>query len=261
MSRVMRWDPGQYLRYAGERARPFLDLLARVSAEAPRRVVDVGCGPGTLTALLAQRWPDATIEGIDSSPDMIAAATEHASERVGFRVADAREWEPPTDCDVVISNAALQWIPEHDTLLERWAAALPPGGRLAFQVPGNFSAPSHTEMRALAAEPRWADRLHGVLRHADAVGDPTHYATLLMDAGLDVDAWETTYVHVLDGEDPVVEWMRGTALRPVLDALDADEAAEFTAELAHRLRRPYPPGPRGTLLPFRRIFVVAGRRD
>ena len=256
----MRWDPGQYLRYADERSRPFLDLVARVSAEAPRRLVDVGCGPGTLTALLAARWPDAAVEGVDSSPDMIAAAAQQASDRVSFAVADARDWAPPDDCDVVVSNATLQWVPDHDALLERWAAALPTGGWLAFQVPGNFSAPSHVGMRTLAAEPRWAARLHGVLRDADAVAEPAHYATLLMDAGLEVDAWETTYLHVLGGEDPVVEWLRGTALRPVLAVLDEGEAAEFTAELAHRLRGSYPPGPHGTLLPFRRVFVAARRR-
>src|SRR4051794_39529205 len=212
----MRWDPTQYSRYADERGRPFHDLLARVGAEAPRRVVDVGCGSGELTAVLAQRWPDAAVEGFDSSPEMIDAAD--SAGRVSFRVDDAMTWAPPADTDVIVCNAVLQWVPAHRDLLHRWATALPPGGWLAVQVPGNFESFSHTLMRALADSPRWSHQLTGILRH-DAVGAPTEYAALLQRAGLAADVWETTYVHVLPGPDPVLEWLRGTGLRPVYAAL------------------------------------------
>jgi trans-aconitate 2-methyltransferase len=253
----VRWDPTQYSRYADERGRPFLDLLARVGAETPRRVVDVGCGPGNLTALLVQRWPDARVDGLDSSPEMIAAARAVSGAR--FSVADAADWVPGDDVDVIVCNAVLQWVPGHATLIRRWADALPPGGWLAIQVPGNFTSPSHRLMRELAESAHWSDKVGGVLRHDDAVGSPSGYAALLLDAGLEPDTWETTYVHVLSGVDPVLEWVRGTGLRPVLAALSDADAAQFSAEYAHALREAYPPRAEGTLFPFRRIFAVGHR--
>ncbi|HZZ95858.1 MAG TPA: trans-aconitate 2-methyltransferase [Jatrophihabitantaceae bacterium] len=254
----MRWDPSQYGRFAVERGRPFLDLVARIGAEAPRRVVDLGCGTGELTALLAARWPDATVEGIDSSTEMIAKARA-LDAAVTFSLVDVATWAPPDDVDVIVSNAVLQWVPTHRVLLASWASALPAGGWLAFQVPGNFDAPAHTAMRELAESPRWADSLHDVLRHHDAVDEPSSYARLLLVEGLEVDVWESTYLHVLRGPDAVLEWLRGTGLRPVLAALSPSDGEEFSAELAARLSRAYPPGERGTLFPFRRIFAVAHR--
>jgi trans-aconitate 2-methyltransferase len=261
----MRWDPVQYSLFADERGRPFLDLLARVDCRAPRRVVDLGCGPGNLTALLAARWPSAAVEGVDSSPEMISRAA--SVNGVAFRVEDARSWQMPADADVVISNAALQWVPGHQELLLQWAASLPTDGWLALQVPGNFDAPSHTLMRTLAVSPRWAPLVGDVLRHQDAVGSAADYAQLLLGAGLTVDAWDTTYLHVLTGPDPVLDWLRGTGLRPVLQALadrpapdpgDARPAADvFEAEYAAALREAYQPTEHGTLFPFRRIFAVA----
>jgi trans-aconitate 2-methyltransferase len=247
----MRWDPGQYERYGDERARPFHDLLARVGAQDPRRVVDLGCGPGTMTALLARRWPTAVVEGIDSSPEMIAQARTVPG--ISVTLGDVAEWGSGPSVDVVISNATLQWVPGHQELLARWARDLTPGGWLAIQVPGNFDAPAHTLLRSLAT--RWG--VADVLRHHDAVGSPSSYAELLLDAGLRADAWETTYVHVLPGADPVLEWLRGTGLRPVLGALSDEDGARFCAALADELRTAYPPGPHGTLFPFRRIFAVA----
>ncbi|MDT4978060.1 MAG: trans-aconitate 2-methyltransferase, partial [Pseudonocardiales bacterium] len=208
----MRWDPAQYSRYADERGRPFIELLARIDCAAPRRVVDLGCGPGNLTALLAQRWPSAVVEGLDSSPEMISQAA--CVDGVAFRVEDAADWSVPVDADVVISNATLQWVPGHQELLRQWAASLPADGWLAFQVPGNFDSLSHTLIRSLAESRRWASPLTGILRHADAVASPTEYTALLLSAGLVADVWETTYVHVLSGDDPVLQWLRGTALRP-----------------------------------------------
>jgi trans-aconitate 2-methyltransferase len=256
---MMRWDPGQYGKFAAERGRPFADLISRIDIAAPRRVVDVGCGPGELTALLADRWPNAVIEGFDLSPEMVERAQRHARAGLSFRVADAASWRSVADTDVVVSNATLQWVPQHQDLLTNWARALPPGGWLAVQVPGNFDAPSHALMRELAESPRWCDRLAGVLGHHDSVATPSRYAELLMAAGLTVDVWETTYVHVLTGTDPVLEWVRGTGLRPVLGALSPAETVEFEQAYAAALRTAYPPTPTGTLFPFRRIFAVANR--
>jgi trans-aconitate 2-methyltransferase len=252
----MHWDPQQYRRFADERGRPFRDLVARIGASEPRRVVDLGCGSGELTVTLAQRWPGAVVEGLDSSPEMISAAPADAG--VAFRVEDATAWQPPADADVVVSNAMLQWVPDHVDLVARWAAAVPPGGWLAFQVPGNYDSFSHTLMRSLAESPRWAPQLTGLLRH-NWVTTPEGYAAVLLQAGLLVDVWETTYVHVLAGTDPVLEWLRGTGLRPIRAALPPADVAEFEAEFAAQLRTAYPATPHGTLFPFRRVFAVGHR--
>jgi trans-aconitate 2-methyltransferase len=175
-----------------------------------------------------------------------------------FSVGDLAEWVPERPVDVIFSHAALQWVPEHRELLPRWVRALAPGGRLAFGMPGNFDGPSHRILRELCESPRWRDRLGEVNRH-NVVGDPAEYFELLSDLGCAVDAWETTYLQVLHGVDPVLEWMKGTALRPAFDALpDEREREEFSTELAALLREAYPAGPHGTLFPFRRIFVIAG---
>jgi trans-aconitate 2-methyltransferase len=255
----MQWNPDQYLRYSDERSRPFADLVGRVGATAPRRVVDLGCGAGNLMALLTERWPHAEIDGIDSSPQMIEQASRLSTTRVHFRVDDIATWSVPPDADVVTTNAALQWVPEHRDLLRAWAGQLPADGWLAMQVPGNFGAPSHRLMRELAESPRWAGQLGGTLRLHDSVAEPEEYAELLLAAGLEVDVWETTYLHLLPGPDPVLEWLRGTGLRPVLAALNAADAAEFEAEFGATLRAAYPATEYGTVLPFRRIFAVAHR--
>ena len=255
----MKWDPNQYVRYADERERPFTELLARVDIASPRRVIDLGCGPGLTTAHLKERWPDAEVEGLDSSPEMISAALPLSAPGLSFRLEDIQTWTMPSDADVVICNAVLQWVPAHSELLASWGRSLAPGAWLAFQVPGNFSAPTHDVMRALAKSARWSDQLDGVLRTHDSVATPLFYAHTLQDAGLVVDAWETTYVHVLTGPDPVVDWLLGTGLRPILEALPPEDFAEFIAEFAEHMRREYPPGEYGTLLPYRRIFAVAHR--
>ncbi len=250
------WDPTKYLAFADHRSRPFFDLLARVPADAPRRVADLGCGPGNLTETLAARWPDAAVEAMDSSPEMVDAARARG---IAAEVGDVRDWSPRADTDVVVSNAVLQWVPGHADLLESWVKQLPPGAWLAFQVPGNFGAPSHVRVREVAAEPAWRERLAPlVLREDDAVLDPDGYAGLLADAGCAVDAWETTYLQRLTGEDPVLEWVTGTALRPIRSALDEHEWTAFLADLAPRLRADYPRRNDGTTwFPFRRVFVVA----
>lgn len=254
------WDPDRYLTYADERGRPFVELLARINAD-PRRVVDLGCGPGNLTRLLADRWPGAEVRGVDSSPEMIQRARETRPARetgsLEFEVADLRDWlahdEEPVD--VLISNATLQWLPDHLDLIPALVGRVRPGGWLAFQVPGNFDEPSHTLRRDLAAEAPYAEHTAGV-----AVPDshePATYLEALVAAGCAPDVWETTYLHVLTGPDPVFTWVSGTGARPTLEALPDDLRPAFEAEFKARLRAAYPPREHGVVLPFRRIFAVA----
>jgi len=247
------WDPERYLVYADERGRPFVDLLNRVAATAPRRVVDLGCGPGTLTALLTERWPDADVLGVDSSPEMVQRAAEVEGPR--FEAGDVRTWEPGAPVDVLLSNATYQWVPGHLELLPRLVGHVAPGGWFAFQVPGNHHEPSHALLQRLADDPRFADLTRGVARPLSH--DPQVYAAALRDLGLVVDAWETTYLHLLTGEDPVFTWISGTGARPTLAALPDHLRDEFVTEYKALLRDAYPPGPHGTDLPFRRVFVVA----
>lgn len=258
----MKWDPAKYVQFGDYRDRPFFDLTGRVHADLPARVVDLGCGPGNLTATLAERWPEAQIVGLDSSPDMLTKADGLAAHvpSLSFRLADIAGWMPPADTDVVVSNAALQWVPGHQELMRGWLAALRPGAWFAVQVPGNYDAPSHALMRTLAASDRWSASLDGVLRSGESVGGPADYLRILLDAGFTADAWETTYQQVLSGPDPVLEWVRGTALRPVRAVLSAQDAAEFEAEYAAALRHAYPETAHGTVFPFRRIFAVGQKR-
>ncbi|MGH3312294.1 MAG: methyltransferase domain-containing protein [Streptomyces sp.] len=274
------WDPHQYLRHAGHRARPLADLLARVPelphADAPR-IADLGCGPGGPSTPLAARWPRAHITGYDNSPAMLDEARKHAGPTgaggtLDFAHADLATWRPApgVSFDLIFSNAALQWVlpaegkgrvDGHTGAFPAWIDALPTGGTFAFQVPGNFTAPSHALLADLRNSPRWRDRL-GAESRVNTVLDPAGYAAALAPLGCEVDAWETTYLHLLQGEDPVLDWVKGTALRPVLTLLADDPAAReaFLAEYGEMLRTAYPSAPHGTAFPFRRIFVVAVKR-
>ena len=284
------WDPTTYLRYGTERARPFHELLARVAADRPRAVVDLGCGPGNLTVALADRWPAARIVGLDSSAEMIEEAV-HLGSTVEFRVGDLRDFTPGPDVDVLVTNAALQWVPDHELLLTRWARELSPGSWIAVQMPNNFDAASHRTLRQLAAEPRWRQVVAPVLR-ADPVRALGDYVDLMAGAGCAVDAWETTYVHLLPApemvapdpalavepalaahppspahpaprtghvEHPVLAWLDGTALRPVRAALGGPgpEWDRFRAELGGRLAEAYPVRDGQVQFPYRRVFFVA----
>lgn len=253
------WSPEQYRKFADERSRPFFDLLARVDAD-PRLVADLGCGPGDLTASLLARWPAARVWGVDSSSEMLerARALEEPG-RLEFVLADLRDWEPQAPLDLVVSNATLQWLPDHEALIPRLAGMVAPGGTIAFGVPGNFEAPSHTILAELRSSSRWRERAGEGATRSGAVQSPAWYLGRLAGLGFAVDAWETTYLHVLPGENAVLEWVKGTALRPVLAALTAAEGAEFLSEYGTRLREAYPQRPHGTVLPFRRLFVVARR--
>ena len=249
------WDPHLYLAYADERGRPFVELLARVAAGDPATVVDLGCGPGNLTGLLADRWPEAAITGVDSSPEMIETARA-AEPRVAFEVADLRDWVAEAGLvDVIVSNATLQWVPGHLDLLPALVGRVRPGGWLAFQVPGNFDEPSHTIRRDLAARAPYAEHLRDVA--VPDAHDASTYLAALAPLGCTVDAWETTYLHVLTGEDPVFTWVSGTGARPTLQALPPPLRDAFAAEYREALRAAYPDHGRGVVMPFRRVFVVA----
>lgn len=250
------WNPDRYLAFADERGRPFIDLLARIDLTDPALMVDLGAGPGTLTARLHERWPNARVIAVDSSPAMI----ERASTVPGIeaQLGDLRTWEAPQPPDLIVANASLQWVPGHRELLAPLVQTLAPGGVLAMQVPGNFDEPSHVLRAELAAEDPYAAHLTDVAvpsSHSALV-----YARDLMAAGCEVDAWETTYLHVLRGQDPVFDWVRGTGARPTLQALPDDLRPAFEQEYRRRLREAYPPDDQGrVLLPFRRIFAVARR--
>ncbi|MFH8584271.1 trans-aconitate 2-methyltransferase [Streptomyces celluloflavus] len=262
------WDPQQYLRHSGHRTRPFHDLLARIP-ELPRqgtpaRIADLGCGPGNVTAELAVRWPDAHITGLDNSAEMLKEAEIHAGPTPGggyldFAPADAADWDPGERYDLIVSNAALQWVPNHPDSFARWIEALTPGGTFAFQVPGNFTSPSHALLGELCDAPQWRERLNDHGRRFIHILEPADYLERLSDLGCVTDVWETTYVQLLQGDDPVLDWVKGTALRPVLTALEDDLATrdEFLAEYRDLLRKAYPTGRHGTVFPFRRIFAIA----
>jgi len=252
------WDPGQYGLYGDERERPGLDLIARVPLAAPASVVDLGCGAGGLTRRLAARWPDAAVTGIDSSPAMLAKARAGASPIV-WRRGDIVEWRPESAVDLIYSNAVLHWLDDHRRLFPRLMEALAPGGVLAVQMPRNHGAPSHVAMTEAARAGPWRDRLEPVLR-TSPVAEPAVYYDSLAPRAARLEIWETAYLHVLDGDDPVVEWTRGSALRPLLAALDDDHRDAFLADYRARVARHYPRRADGrTLFPFKRLFLIAIR--
>ncbi|WP_432476591.1 methyltransferase domain-containing protein [Nocardioides sp. GXQ0305] len=251
------WDPRHYLAYSEERARPFVDLLARVRAADPVDVVDLGCGPGNLTRLLTEAWPTAGVRGVDSSAAMIDRARRELP-GVEFEEADLRDWVARGDeVDLLVSNATLQWLPDHLDLLPALAGRVRPGGWLAVQVPANFDQPSHTIRTELAATAPYADHLREVT--VPASHPPDAYLDVLARAGLEADVWETTYFHVLTGDDPVFAWVSGTGARPTLQALPEDLRPGFEEEFRARLRAAYPDRGYGVVLPFRRIFAVGHR--
>ena len=251
----MSWDPTTYLAFANERTRPAAELLARISSERPQRVADLGCGPGNSTALLVSRWPDATIEGVDPSQTMLEQARA-SSVRARWVNADVADWAPEYLCDIIFSNATFQWLEHHEVLLPRLMNKLAKTGVFAFQVPRNFDAPSHVLMRETAQQGPWADTLSRIRRMG--VLSPEQYYDLLSPLASRLDIWETEYLHVLEGEDPVFRWVSGTGLRPYADALAGERREAFLASYRAKLREAYPRRTNGTtVFPFRRLFVVA----
>lgn len=253
------WDPAKYLEFHDHRMRPALDLLNRVTLDGPETVYDLGCGAGNVTRLLRERWPGAAVTGVDSSEAMLTVAARTAPE-ISWLRADLAGWSAPQPADLIFSNAALHWLDHHPTLFVRLVRQLRPGGVLAVQMPRNHGAPSHTEMVEAARSGPWRDRLAPLLRAAPVASPQAYYDMLAPYVGR-LDVWETEYLHVLEGQAPVVEWVKGSALKPLLDTLGAPERAAFLAAYTARVAAAYPPRPDGrTLYPFRRLFVLATSR-
>lgn len=252
----MPWDPAQYLRFAGPRLRPALDLLQRIDLAAPHLVYDLGAGAGNVTRLIAERWPEARIVGVDGSAEMLARAAAELP-RLEWQRADLAAWRPQQPADVIYSNAALHWLEGHDRLMTALFASLAPGGVLAVQMPRNFSAPSHTSMGEAARNGPWRATLEPLLRPSPVAG-PDFYYGLLAPLAKRLDIWETEYLQVLEGEHPVKEFTKSTWLNPLLEALDEPQRSEFEAAYTELVDRAYPRRPDGkTLFPFRRLFIIA----
>ena len=261
----MSWNPDQYLKYSNERVRPALDLLARIDAEAPKIVLDLGCGAGNVTALLAQRWPDARIVGVDNSTEMLAKARASTAgdPRREWIDADLATYAPDPLADVVYSNAALHWQPDHARLFPRIFDWVAPGGVLAVQMPNQLAAPSHVAIAEVVAASQWRNRLVAA-REQTPVLHTADYFHLLSAKARTVDAWVTEYLHVLpashDGVHPVVSWIKGTTLTPYLAALPQDMQRAFVDDISQRIAAAYPALSDGRVLfPFRRVFIVAAR--
>jgi trans-aconitate 2-methyltransferase len=252
------WDPGQYLRYADERGRPFVDLVARIGVAA-ETVVDLGCGPGQLMPVLRSRFAEAQLLGIDSSTEMIERAEASTDDQaISFQTADVTAWEPEAPVDVLVSNAMFQWVPQPLAVIGRLAAHVAPGGAFALQTPHNFDAPSHRLLHEISSRAPYAAHTEGLHEDRGTEG-ADDYVALFAGLGWRVDAWQTQYLHVLPGDDPVLEWIRGTGARPVLQALPDDLRERFVDEYRAALREAYPRRPYGTVLPFDRVFCVAVR--
>ena len=252
----MVWDPQQYLAFAAPRLQPAIDLLARIPLGQPGTVVDLGCGPGNVTPLLRQRWPDAQILGLDNSDEMLSRARESVPDATFVR-SDITKWQPGTKFDVIYSNAALQWVDGHDQLFTNIAAHVSPGGVLAVQMPRNFEAPSHSLMLDVIRDGPWRELLEPIW-----VGVPTqapsYYYNLLDQLTKDLHIWETEYLQVLEGENPVAEYTKGTWLTRFLNLLEEPWRSEFETIYRDRIAAAYPPEKNGkTLFPFRRLFILA----
>lgn len=263
------WNPGQYLKFEDNRLRPALDLMARIPLENPPVVYDLGCGSGNVTRLLADRWPDADVVGMDNSPEMLsraAADSAGSAARIRWQTGDLAGWQPDSTPSVLYSNAVIQWVPDHDRLVPRLWAMLPPGGCLAVQAPLSWDMRSHHLMRETLADGGPGGTAVGPAELRQAVGnrwvqDPDFYYDLLAPESAHLDVWTTEYQHVLTGDDAVLEWVTGTGLRPILNGLDDGDRETYLAKYRQRLNVAYPKRADGvTLYPFRRLFFVAVRK-
>lgn len=254
----MTWSAAQYVKFEAERNRPIFDLLDRIPQGDVKTAVDIGCGPGNSTELLKARLPAAQVTGLDSSDDMIAAARKRSPE-IEFQVADIASWQAEKPVDLILANAVLQWLPDHETVFPRLIGMLNPGGVLAVQMPDNLDEPSHRLMRDIAAGGPWAEKLSGAADSRAERHPPEWYYEILKDVA-EVDIWRTTYYHALDGADAIVEWFKGSGLRPFLDPLDEGERKDFLDRYRRGIESAYPAFPDGTaLLPFPRLFIIARR--
>jgi trans-aconitate 2-methyltransferase len=250
------WNADQYGKFIDERTRPAIELLSRVDLTEPVYIYDLGCGPGNSTVLLKGRWPDAHVVGIDNSESMLASARKDYPD-IEFLAQDIAAWSPNKPADIIFSNAAFQWLPDHEKLLPQLASHLKPGGVLAMQMPHNQERPTHTSMRAVALEHNWSVDLRRV-QQIQPILDARIYYDVLNPYMHDIDIWETEYFHIMDSVDAIVEWFKGTGLRPFLEALGKDEQQEFLNRYAARLKAHFKPQTDGkVLLPFPRLFLVA----
>jgi trans-aconitate 2-methyltransferase len=253
------WDPARYLQFADDRSRPFIDLVGRVEGD-PRSIADLGCGPGHLTAVLRARWPGAEIHGVDSSAEMIAkAVADNSDDHATYELADVASWTPREPVDLIVSNALFQWVPDQLEVIERLSASVGTGGSFALQVPHNYDSPSHTLLHEISSRGPYASHTEGL--HEDRGTPPEAYLELFNRLGWDADVWETTYLHVLPGEDPVFDWISGTGARPILQALPDGLREEFVDDYKSALRGAFVREPWGTVFPFARVFAVARRID
>lgn len=257
--KIPTWNPGQYLKFAGQRMRPAIDLLNQVAVEAPDVVYDLGCGPGNVTPYLKGRWPAARLVGIDSSAEMLEKARA-SDPSVDWVQADGATWKPAAPAEVIYSNAALQWIDRHDRLFPHLMGCLAKGGVLAVQMPRNHAAMSHRGIVETVMEGAWRDRLEPVMREFP-VHEPDAYYDILAPHASDLNIWESVYAQVMEGDNPVAEWTKGSALKPFLDALtDPAENALFWNTYSKKMQAAYPKRADGrTLFHFRRLFIVATR--
>lgn len=256
----MSWSARQYTAFEDERTRPVRDLLTAVPTSDVRRAVDIGCGPGNSTEVLAARYPSAEVTGFDSSPDMIDAARRRLP-TVRFEVLALKDWSDRAPLDLILANAVLHWVPDHATVLPDLLARLRPGGSLAIQMPDNLDEPSHRLMHDIALAGPWRGKLSNALTARTHISSAAGYYAMLRPAAARVDIWRTTYHHrIADGAPGIVEWFKGSGLRPFLDALDAGEREEFLARYTAAIAQAYPASEDGSaLLPFPRLFIVATR--
>jgi trans-aconitate 2-methyltransferase len=253
------WNADQYLKFSSHRDRPFFDLIGQIpSTFQPQHIADLGCGTGHLTAALLERFSTAQIIGIENSPSMLDQAVQHQQARLEFINADLRTWQPAKKLDLIVSNAALQWVSDHQNLLPQLVDLLEPNGVLAVQMPANFDAPSHTILHNLILE--YKAHLPQMLLEPRHSHSADWYIQMLNELGLTVNAWETTYMQVLHGKNPVLEWVKGTALRPVLTALEPSLQPAFLQQYQEKLLEAYPKQSFGTLFPFRRLFFIAQKQ-
>ncbi|HEY2419150.1 MAG TPA: methyltransferase domain-containing protein [Steroidobacteraceae bacterium] len=254
----MSWSPAQYLKFSQPRLRPALELLARVDLESPAAVYDLGCGTGEVTRLMAGRWPGAVVTGVDASVDMLEKASG-VTANLRWLAQDIETWKPDSAVDLIYSNAALHWLPDHARLITALAASLTPGGILAVQMPRNFAEPSHTAIALTVHEGPWRSRLEPLLVESP-VAEPMWYLQLLGTLFPQIDLWQSQYFQILQGDDPVKEWTKGTWLRRFLMALPASERDAFEQAYARRVAAAYPRRADGTtVFPFQRLFFVARR--
>ena len=254
----MTWDPSQYLKFADHRLRPAVDLLNRIDLDSPSVVYDLGAGTGNVTELLANRWPKSRIMGVDTSEEMLRAAAKRAS-NIEWQVSDIGSWSPREPAELIFTNAALHWIPDHQELLTRLLSSVTPTGVFAIQMPRNFGARSHISISEAALSGPWRSKLEPLLRPAP-VEPPPFYIDILSPICSSLDVWETEYQQVLKGKNPVKEWTKGTWLKPLLDALEEPERTEFEETYAEIVAKSYPKQSDGTtIFPFRRLFIVARR--